>query len=102
MWRARAKGYDVLGIRPIDRQSFIQYLEQRRCELSFKRVDSDTIDQLIQKDDQQESVPVEGAGDGQRHLHQCVGEDSHATIQLKALSPDDQPVWIPSLSSCAG
>lgn len=92
---ARAKGYDVLECDQLIDNHFIQFLEQKMPELSFKRVDSDTIDQLIQKDDQQESVLSEKEQETVKGIFTNVlGKDSHATIQLKALSPDDQPVWI--------
>ena len=53
---AKAKGYDVLECDQMIDNHFIQHLEQKLPELSFKRVDADTVDELIQKDEQQESV----------------------------------------------
>lgn len=92
---ARSKGYDVLECDQLIDNHFIQHLEHKMPELSFKRVDADTVDQLIQKDEQQESVLSDAEQEKVKEIFTGVlGEKSHATIQMKALSPDDQPVWI--------
>ncbi len=92
---AKAKGYDVLECDQMIDNHFIQHLEQKLPELSFKRVDADTVDELIQKDEQQESVLSEAEQEKIKEIFTTVlGEKSSATIQMKALSPEDQPVWI--------
>lgn len=92
---AKAQGYDVLECDQLIDNHFIQHLEHKMPELSFKRVDADTVDQLIQKEDIRESVL---SADEQEKLRTVftgiLGEASHGTVQMKALSPEDQPVWI--------
>ncbi len=48
---AKAKGYDVLELNsPLD-SHFVAFLEQKNDKVRLKRVDSDVIDKLIQKED---------------------------------------------------
>lgn len=50
---AKAKGYDVLIMdSPID-MHFVNMLEQKLKDVSFARVDSDVLDKIIKKDDNQ-------------------------------------------------
>ena len=92
---AKAKGYDVLECDQMIDNHFIQHLEQKMPELAFKRVDADTVDQLIQKEESQESVLSEKEQEKVKEIFtEVIGEKNQTSIQLKALSPDDQPVWI--------
>lgn len=53
--KANNKGYDVLLFNEIIDQHFIQKLEQQLESTQFKRVDADTVDKLIDKDEKLES-----------------------------------------------
>ncbi len=93
---AKAKGYDVLEFDQIIDNHFIQHLEhQENAGISFARVDSDTIDQLIQKEDAPESVLSEEEQKTIRELFEALVKDKPgARVALKSLSPEDQPVLI--------
>ena len=54
--RAKDKGYDVLIFSEILDQHFIQNIEAKLEKTLFRRVDSDTMDKLIDKDEKNESV----------------------------------------------
>lgn len=53
---ARNRGYDVLLMDAVLDNHFIQNLEYKLGNVTFVRVDSDTVDNLIQKDEKIESV----------------------------------------------
>ena len=92
---AKAKGYDVLEFDQIVDNHFIHHLEHQMSEINFARVDSDTIDQLIQKEDAPESVLSEKEQTTVKELFDSlVKEKVGANIILKSLAPEDQPVVI--------
>ena len=90
---ARNNGYDVLVMNDMIDNHFMQQVEMKES-VNFIRVDSDTVDNLIQKDEEKESVLSE---DEQKKVEELFGEvvqGSEATVVLKPLSPDDFPVQI--------
>jgi len=75
---------------------WMQHIEYR-SELGFVfvRVDSETTDNLVQKDDKRESILSEQEQNDVKALFQTAAADQPgASVQLAALSPDDQPVLI--------
>ena len=91
---ARSKGYDVLLMNQIIDNHFMQHLEYKLNDLTFVRVDSDTLDNLIQKDEKQESVLSEKQQEKVKELFEVALGEAKNKIQLKALSPEDHPVVI--------
>jgi len=73
---------------------FMQHLEYKLNDLTFVRVDSDTLDNLIQKDEKQESVLSEKQQEKVKELFEVALGEAKNKIQLKALSPEDHPVVI--------
>lgn len=88
------KGYDVLEIDNVIDNHFISQLEQRMQGVQFKRVDADTIDKLIDKDEKTESVLSESEQESVKELFNGIIDQNAGTVVLTALSPDDQPVSI--------
>ena len=91
---AKNKGYDILKFDNIIDNHFMQHLEQKLGDVTFVRVDSDTVDNLVQKDEQTESVLSEKEEEKVKTIFEGVLEDQKSSLTLKALSPDDQPVII--------
>lgn len=92
---AKNKGYEVLECDNIIDNHFMQHLEHKVGNLTFVRVDSDTVDQLVQKDEKMESVLGESEEKAIKELFESVSKDvAGARVEVKALSPDDQPVQI--------
>ncbi len=92
---ARQRGYDVLECDLLIDNHFMQHLEHKPGELRFKRVDADTADQLIPKEEKTESVLSEAEQERVKTWFAAVVDEEHRNgIQLKALSPDDHPVLI--------
>jgi molecular chaperone HtpG len=91
---AKERGYDVLEMDHILDAHFIGLLEQKLEKTTFKRVDSATASQLIEKDEAPASVLSE---DDQKKLEEVFqGAISNPAMHVKvaALSPQDAPVVI--------
>ncbi len=92
---AKSRGYDVLEVDKVIDNHFMQQLEQKMGDLTFVRVDSDTADNLVQKDEKMDSVLSDKDQEKVKSLFtESLGELKGGTIELKALSPDDHPVMI--------
>ncbi len=91
---AKNKGYDVLEVDNVIDNHFISFLEQKMEGVQFKRVDADTIDKLIDKDEKIESVLSETEQNTIKDLFNGVIDQNAGTVVLTPLSPDDQPVSI--------
>jgi len=87
-------GYDVLNMDNIIDVHFMQHMETKDRDITFVRVDSDTIDNIVQKDEQKESVMSEKQQEKVKTLFTESLKGESNTIELKALSPDDLPVLI--------
>jgi molecular chaperone HtpG len=92
--KAHDRGYDVLIMDAVIDNHFMQHLEYKLGDITFKRVDADTLDKLIEKDEKQESVLTEEEQKQLKELFEKVVEDKTATIELKPLSPEEDPVLI--------
>ncbi len=92
---AKSYGYDVLIFDSMIDNHFMQHLEYKGEKLTFVRVDSDTVDNLVQKEEKKESILSE---DQQKEVEalfkECLGDKKGGHVELKALSPDDNPVMI--------
>jgi len=91
---AKNKGYDVLLFDNVIDNHFMQHMESKLGDVTFVRVDSDTVDNLVQKDESTESVLSEKEQEKVKTLFTEKVTQAGANIELKALSPDDQPVQI--------
>jgi molecular chaperone HtpG len=91
---AKDKGYDVLEFDTVIDSHFIQHLEYKVGGMTFVRVDSDTVDNLVQKDENPDSVLSETEEQKVKDLFESILEDQKQFIQLKPLSPNDHPVII--------
>jgi molecular chaperone HtpG len=90
---AKEKGYDVLLMNNVLDNHFIQSLEMK-AELSFKRVDSDTPDKLIEKDEKIESALSETEQKAIEELFKSLPVNKSSKTSTKAMSPNDPPVLI--------
>lgn len=88
------KGYDVLLFDNIIDNHFMQQLEYKLGDVTFVRVDSDTVDNLIQKDENRESVLSEAEQTAVKTVFESFVTPTDGTIMLKAMGPEDQPVQI--------
>ena len=91
---AKNRNYDILEMPEIIDSHFIQALEQKATGLTFVRVDADTINKLIEKGDNTESVLSEQEQNEVKAVFEKVITDKNAMLALSALSPDDAPVMV--------
>jgi molecular chaperone HtpG len=91
---AKEKGYDVVVLDNVIDNHFIQHLEQKLDKVTFVRVDSETVENLIQKDETPESVLSEKEQEKLKIFFEEVLPDQKSSIQLKALSPESHPIVI--------
>ncbi|NNF20571.1 MAG: molecular chaperone HtpG [Saprospiraceae bacterium] len=88
-------GYDVLLMNNIIDNHLMQHLEQKKEKVTFVRVDSDTTDKLVQKEEEKESVLSEKEiGKIKDIFETSLGEIKGGFIETRALSPEDYPVLI--------
>ena len=91
---AKNAGYDVLVFDNLIDNHFIQHLEYKLTDFSFKRIDSDTLDHLIEKDEKRESVLSEKEQEKVKDIFLKVAGKEGQSVQLKALTPEEPPVQI--------
>lgn len=91
---AKRKGYDVLELGgPLDNH-FIQHVEAKLEKTSVKRVDSDSVDKLIEAEIQPESAISDEDKEGLKSLFDKVINNKAYTVDVQSLSPDEWPVSI--------
>ena len=92
---AKEAGYEVLLLDNVIDNHFIQHLEYKGDGLTFVRVDSDTTDNLVQKDESKDSVLTEAEQEKVKSLFTDVLTDlKGGSIELKNLNPNQAPVMI--------
>lgn len=91
---AKHKGYDVLIMEgPLDAH-FLNALESKLENTSFVRVDADTVDKLILKEENTTSVLTDEEVENLKSFAQLNVPKEQYTVVLENLSPDDAPVTI--------
>lgn len=91
---AKAEGYDILVMDNVIDNHFMQQLEYKMQDITFVRVDSDTVDNLVQKDEKKESVLSEEQQNKVKEIFEKAVTEAGGTVVLKALSPESRPVTI--------
>ncbi len=91
---ARKKGYDVLVMDGVIDQHFVNHLEQQLEKTHLKRVDADTIDKLIDKDEQVESVLNDEEKEKVKTIFEEAVANPSMTLKVESLAEDDMPVTI--------
>lgn len=90
--KARAKGYTVALMDGIFDPHWIGLLEQKFDKWTWRRVDADTTDKLIEKDDTYTSLLTETEQERVKATIQATLGETTFELQLKPLDADDQPV----------
>ena len=91
---ARDRGYDVLVLDNVLDAHFINMLESKLEKTRFVRVDSDTIDKLIAKEENQPSKLNEEEQNKLKPIVEKFLPDSHFSVRLESLSETDAPILI--------
>lgn len=91
---AKAKGYEVLLLDSPIVSHLMQKLETSKEKIQFVRVDSDHVDNLIKKEEEQISKLSDEEKEAlQKAITEAIG-DSNYTVQVEAMSSDAAPFII--------
>jgi len=91
---AKEKGYEVLMLDSPLVPHLIQKLESENEKVSFARVDSDHIDNLIKKEDEQISkLTEEQKEEVKKEFERVIAEESY-TVQLQDMDSESAPLII--------
>jgi molecular chaperone HtpG len=91
---AKEKGYEVLLLDSPLTSHFISKLEQKNDKVSFVRVDADTIDNLIRKEDEMPSKLSETEKETLKPVIEKVVNAEKFSVQFENLSEKDMPVQV--------
>ena len=91
---SKDKGYDVLLMDGILDIHFIQMLEQKFTDSRFARIDSDTIDKLIPKDEVIPSKLNEDECKKVKEMVEMIFDKEKFSVQTESMEQDVQPFTI--------
>lgn len=91
---AKERGYDVVLLDSPLAPHWISKLESKLENVSFARIDSDTIDKLIAKDEEIPSKLTKEDEDKLKPVFESVVEKEKFMVQFESLSETDAPVQI--------
>jgi molecular chaperone HtpG len=91
---AQKRSYDVLLMNsPIDNH-FMQHLEMKLEKVSFKRVDADVLDKLIQKEDAAQHQLTEEESKKLKEVFEQAINNKDMKVEVESLSAEELPVTI--------
>lgn len=91
---AKSKSYDVLKFDTIIDSHFINHMEQKLEKTQLKRVDADTVDKLIAKEDSIESVLSEDESNKVKEIFEKAIDNPAMTVAVESQPVDEMPVVI--------
>jgi len=91
---ANKRDYDVLLMNtPIDNH-FMQHMEMKLEKVSFKRVDADVLDKLIQKEDAAKHQLTEDEAKKVKDVFEKAINNANMKVEVESLSSEELPVTI--------
>ena len=91
---ARNKGYDVLCLDGVIDSHFVNFLEQKLDQVRFIRVDSDTVDKLIRKDENRTSKLDEQQQQQLKELAEGIVNKEQYQVSMEPMAEEDAPVLV--------
>ncbi len=91
---AKNKAYDVLLLDGVLDSHFINTLEQKLEKVQLKRVDSETADKLVDKDEKIESVLSTEEIEQVKSVFDKAINNKNFTVSIEPMSPNDLPVVV--------
>jgi molecular chaperone HtpG len=88
------RSYQVLKMDGMLDNHFINNLEMKLEKTRWKRVDSDSIDKLVEKDEQKESVLTKDEEEKVKKIFTDAINNTATTVELQSLAVDDLPVTV--------
>lgn len=92
--KANDRGYDVLHLDGPLAPHWIAKMEQSNENVQFARVDADTLDKLIKKDEEIPSKLTQEDEDKLKPMFENVVNKEKFTVQFESMNADDAPVII--------
>ncbi len=93
--KVRERGWSVLKMDELIDPHFISYLEQKLEKVTFRRVDADVPEKLIEKDEEEPAqVLSDKEAENLKKLVESAFQREGAMIELKPLSPEAMPVTV--------
>jgi molecular chaperone HtpG len=89
---AIAKGFIVIKLETLVDAAFINNMEMKWNDVHFVRVDADIADNLINKQENNESVLSKEETEALKKLFEFPIHDLHVTVEVKGLSKESAPV----------
>ena len=89
---AQGSGYKVVKLETIVDAGFINQMELKWENVHFTRVDSEVVDNLIDKQDSAETVLSKDEVEKLKSLFSVDIPSLHVTVEVKGLSPEAMPV----------
>ena len=89
---ATKKGYIVVKMETLVDSAFINNMEMKWENVTFVRVDADIVDNLIDKQEANESILSKDDTEKLKELFNLQIADLHVTTEVKGLSADSAPV----------
>ncbi|HZY78602.1 MAG TPA: molecular chaperone HtpG [Cyclobacteriaceae bacterium] len=91
---ATRKSYDVLVMDTVIDSHFVNAMEPKLEKVHFKRVDSDTVDKLIPKEEKVESVLSKEEEENLKSIFEKAINNKGMMLSIESLAPDQMPVVI--------
>lgn len=91
---ARQRDYDVLVMKEVIDNHFVQMLEQELENVSIKRVDSESMDKLIDKGEEQKSELSDEEQAKVKDAFESITDKEKFIVEASPLTPQDPPVLI--------
>ncbi len=89
---AADKGYKVVKLETIVDAAFINNMEMKWTDVQFVRVDADIAENLIDKNEHNESVLSKDEQEKLQELFKFENPELHTIVEIKGLSPESAPV----------
>lgn len=89
---AEQKSYVIIKLETIVDAAFINNMEMKWTDVQFVRVDADITENLIDKNENNESVLSKDEQEKLKELFTIEIPDLHTTVEVKGLAPESAPV----------
>lgn len=89
---AKAKGYYIVKLNDLIDPSWIGQMEMKLGDVQFVRVDADIAENLIDKNENNESVLTADQASSLVEFFKTTVSHGHANVEVKGLSPEAAPV----------
>lgn len=91
---AQKRSYDIMVLGSVIDSHFLSFIESKLEKTQFKRVDAETIDKLIEKEETYASLLSDEQTQEAVKLFETLIANDNYQVSSAALSPDDQPVVV--------